>query len=191
MKKMDRVLVYFGGFILGMLLVSVIMSRRAAKEEAQVDPWLEHNQKMVDAGAESLPVEVPDSIRAGLVIDFGFLPNAEAPKEKVWSLTFEKSYPYVRVVQNLESGEFTYMAADQVVLELAEDVDATAVKPMLDKLGLRLRMFSRKENRVIIGVLHTGISAVPDTMVAVQPWAHLFKVVEPDFIRFKARQPGE
>jgi hypothetical protein len=56
---------------------------------------------------------------------------------------------------------------------------------MLDELGLRLRMFNRKEKIAVVGVLHTGIAAVPDTLDAIQPWAELFDQAEPDWILFK------
>lgn len=191
MSNTNRFLVYLGGFLIGMMLVSIIIGRRSAKEEARVDPWLEHNQKMVDSGAEPLPAGVPDSIRDGLVIDFGYLPSEAAPLEAVWMLTFEDSYPFVRVVQDLESEELSYMAADQIAIALADGVDVTDLKPMLDELGLRLRMFNRKENLVILGVLSAQIDAVPATIEAVQPWQQLFLSVKPDTIKFKARQPGE
>ena len=61
------------------------------------------------------------------------------------------------------------MAADQVKVRLAEGVDVTDLKPMIDALGIRLRMFNRKERAVVLGVLHTGIDAVPDTLEALRP----------------------
>lgn len=192
MGNAKRIFVYFGGFIIGMMLVSIILTRRSAKEESKVDPWLAHNQQMIKAGAKPLPENgVPDSIRAGLVIDFGELPNSEAPEQAVWMVTFEDSYPYVRVVQNLDTGEFTYMAADQISIMLADGVDATELKPMLDELGLRLRMFNRKEQLVVVGVLSTDLDAIPATIKAVQPWAQLFRSVEPDYIRFQPKKPGQ
>lgn len=188
MKNTDRILVYLVGFGIGMLLVWMILSRRTAKEEAAVDPWVTHNAEAVADGAELLPPAVPASIHKGKIIDFGYLPNEDAPEQKVWLLNFEKSYPYVRVVEDLESGVFSYMAADQITIILAEDVDVTALKPMLDQLGLRLRMFNRKEDLAIIGVLHTGIAAVPETIAAVQDWSDLFVIAEPDVIRFQGKK---
>jgi hypothetical protein len=58
---------------------------------------------------------------------------------------------------------------------LAEGVDVTKLKPMLDELGLRLRMFNRKEDLAVIGVLNTQIDAVPSTIEALQPWSDLFE----------------
>ncbi|MFU8848723.1 MAG: hypothetical protein ACNA77_08405 [Opitutales bacterium] len=185
MKSNNRIIVYFAGFLMGMLLVSLIMSRRAAREQAAVDPWLEHNVAMVEAGAEPLPERVPASIQAGRMIDYGLLPNETEPRERVWLLNFKESYPYVRVVEEMASGALSYMAADQIKIELADRVDVTELKPMLDELGLRLRMFNRKEKIAVVGVLHTGISAVPDTVDAIQPWAELFEEAEPDWILFK------
>ncbi|MEN8663012.1 MAG: hypothetical protein ACN4GF_10000 [Lentimonas sp.] len=191
MGNIKRTLVYFGGFLIGTMLVSIITTRRANKEEAQPDPWLEHNQELVDAGAEPLPKAVPSSMREGLIIDFGYLPSEESPEEAVWHLTFKESYPYVRVVQNVQTQELSYMAADQISIKLAEGVDVTDLKPMLDELGLRLRMFNRKEELVIVGVVSTQVDAVPATIEAVQPWADQFSSVEPDIIRFQPRKPGK
>lgn len=181
----NRIVVYFGGFLLGMILVSLIMSRRAAREQGRVDPWLEHNEEMVEAGAEPLPQQVPSSIREGRIIDYGMLPDEAEPRERVWLLNFDESYPYVRVIQNITTGELSYMAADQIKIVLAEEVDVTELKPMLDQLGLRLRMFNRKEKIAVVGVLHTGISSVPDTLAAIHPWSELFEKAEPDWILFK------
>lgn len=176
---------YFAGFLMGMLLLSLIMSRRASREQARADPWLDHNVAMVEAGAEPLPERVPASIQEGRMIDYGLSPDATDPRERVWLLNFKESYPYVRVVENMATGDLTYMAADQIKLSLAEGVDVTALKPMLDQLGLRLRMFNRKEGIAVVGVLHTGIAAVPDTLDAIQQWLELFEKAEPDWILFK------
>lgn len=188
MKNSERIIVYLVGFILGMLLVSMILSRRAAKEEAGVDPWVAHNAEAVAAGAEPLPPGMPASIHKGKIIDFGYLPDAEAPAERVWLLNFEKSYPYVRAVEVIDTGEFRYMAADQISLELAEGVDVTELTPMLDELGLRLRMFNRKERLAVVGVLSTRIDAVPATIEAVHPWRELFVSAKPDVLRFQGKR---
>lgn len=187
MKNTDRIIVYAVGFLLGMLLVSIILSRRAAKEEAAQDPWVVHNAEAVAGGAEPLPEGMPASIHKGRIIDFGFLPNAENPEERVWLLNFEKSYPYVRAVETLASGEFSYMAADQISIKLADGVDVTELTPMLDELGLRLRMFNRKEKLAVVGVLSTQIDAVPATIEAVQPWSDLFVSAEADVLRFQGQ----
>ncbi|HAV13556.1 MAG TPA: hypothetical protein DCX06_08730 [Opitutae bacterium] len=189
MSNTNRIIIYICGFIIGMMLVSMLMNRRAAKEESRPDPWLVHNQAMIEAGAKPLPEQVVESMRVGVVIDFGYLPSEASPKEMVWLLKFEDSYPYVRVVQDLQTKELSYMAADQIAIHLREGVDATELKPMLDELGLRLRMFNRKEQLVIIGVLSTEIDAIPATIQAIQPWAKLFSTVEPDFLRFQPKKP--
>jgi hypothetical protein len=77
MKNSQRVMVYLVGFILGSLLVSMILSRRASKGEAAVDPWEIHNTEAVAAGAEPLPDQMPASIQKGKIIGFGYLPNKE------------------------------------------------------------------------------------------------------------------
>jgi hypothetical protein len=79
------------------------------------------------------------------------------------------------------------MAADQISIHLAEGVDVTKLKPMLDELGLRLRMFNRKEDLAVIGVLNTQIDAVPTTLEALQPWSDLFESAEADLLRFQGQ----
>ena len=185
MKQADRTLVYFGGFVLGMVLVSFITMRREAKQDAANDPWLQHNVAMVEAGAAQLPDTVPEPLKIGRMLDFGYLPNEENASERVWLLRFKDSYPNVRLVQDVESEELTFMAADQIKVLLGDGQDVTGLKPMLDDLGLRLRMFNRKEKLAVVGVLHTGIGAVPETMEAIQPWSELFESVEPDWILLK------
>ncbi|WPJ97423.1 hypothetical protein SH580_06830 [Coraliomargarita algicola] len=187
MKTSDRIIVYGVGFLIGMLLVSMLLSRRTQREEAAVDPWVAHNAEMVAAGAEPLPSAMPAAIHQGQIIDFGYLPNAEQPEQRVWLLNFEESYPYVRAVESVASGEFSFMAADQICIYLAQGVDVTELKPMLDELGLRLRMFNRKESIAVIGVLNTQIDAVPATIAAVQPWSDLFVSAQADVLRFKGK----
>jgi len=185
MGKTDRIFVYIMGFVLGSLLVAMIMNRRAYKEESSVDPWLTHNAAAVEAGAEELPEGLPEVIQRGKILDFGILPSAANAQTKVWHLNFDESYPYVRVVEHLSTGEFSYMAADQILIELADGVDVTALKPMLDALQLRLRMFNRKDQIAVVGVLSTQIDAIPATIDALQPYAELFRSIGPDVIEFK------
>lgn len=185
MKTSDRIIVYVVGFLVGMLLVSIILSRRSAKEEANEDPWVAHNLEMVAAGAEPLPEAMAASIHKGRIMTFGYLPSEDAPEQRVWLLNFKESYPYVRAVEDLASGEFSYMAADQICIDLAEGVDVTELSPMLNELGLRLRMFNRKERLAVIGVLNTQIDAVPATVAAVQPWSDLFDSAYADELKFQ------
>jgi hypothetical protein len=185
-KNSDRIFVYLIGFGIGMLLVWMILAHRTAREGATVDPWIEHNVSAIADGAEPLPEAMPASMHKGRIINFGYLPDAGAPEMRVWLLGFEKSYPYVRAVEHLDTGEFSYVAADQISLHMAEGVDVTKLKPMLDELNLRIRMFNRKENLAIIGVLSTQIDAVPATIEALQPWSHLFESAQPDTLRFQA-----
>ncbi|MFT4901271.1 MAG: hypothetical protein ACI81V_000540 [Lentimonas sp.] len=188
---MDRVLIYIVGFGLGTLLVSMMLARRGNQQEIAEDPWVAHNAAMVASGAEVLPAGVPASMRSGHILDFGYLPHEVAASEKVWLLNFDESYPYVRVVQDIESGALTYMAADQVSVHLAEGSDVTELKPLLDELGLRLRMFNRKEQLAVVGVLHTGIDAVPATIQALAPSGLLTRSIEPDWIQFKRPERSE
>ena len=185
MTNRDRIVVFAAGFVLGMLLVSFILQRRAQKDATVSDPWAEHNAAAIEAGAEPLPDAVPEIIRSGKIIDFGYLPNEVDARQKIWHLSFKKKYPFVRVTENLQTGRFEYMAADQILLKLADGVDVTKLKPMLNALNLRLRMFNRKERIAVIGVLNTEIDAVPMTIEAVESYAELFSTVEPDFLEFR------
>lgn len=185
MNNRDRVIVFAVGFVLGMLLVSFILQRRALKNAAGEDPWAAHNAAAIEAGAEPLPDAVPEVIRSGKIIDFGYLPGKADAAQKVWHLNFERKYPFVRVTEDLQTGALEYMAADQIKLELADGIDVTELKPMLEALNLRLRMFNRKEQIAVIGVLNTKIDAVPVTIEAVRPYARLFSKAEPDFLEFK------
>ena len=80
---------------------------------------------------------------------------------------------------------YSETAADQILIELADGVDVTALQPMLDELQLRLRMFNRRDQIAVVGVLNTQIDAVPATIAALQPYAQLFRAVGPDVIEFK------
>ena len=185
MKNSQRVLVYLIGFILGTLLVSVIISRRNTHQERVTDPWITQNARVISEGFEPLPSKMPISIQKGNIIDFGYLPSVSLPSERVWLLEFDKSYPYVRAVEDISSGEFKYMAADQISILLSKGVDVTELEPMLDELGLRLRMFNRKEGIAVIGVLNTQIDGVPSTLQAVKSWSNLFISAQADILRFQ------
>ena len=182
MTNSNRMGVYFGGFFLGMLLVTFIMMRRAADEERAADAWADRSGEAVAAGYEPLPEALPAPLRRGVVIDFGYLPNQAEAVRRVWILHFRKSYPFVRVVEDMATGELDMMAADQVVFELAEGHDVTELQPMLDQLGLRVRNFNRRENVLVTGVLDRSINAVPTTLEAAEPWAELFETARPDTI---------
>ena len=187
MKNNERLSVYFIGFILGMVMVSFIMMRRAAREQAAEDPWMMHHEAVEAAGVEPLPDRVEAVMLQGQVLRFGYLPNAEAARERVWLLNFKESYPYVRVVENLDTGALSYMAADQIKIILAEGVDVAALAPMLDTLHLRLRNFNRKHRVVVLGVLNADIDAVPATLNAIHPWGRFFEFAGPDLLEFRDR----
>lgn len=191
MKTKERIFVYLIGFGVGLLIVSMLLSRRANKVAEREDPWLEHNRSVISAGeAEPLPIALPEPLQAGSILNFGYLPKAsDTPSERVWLLNFQESYPYVRVVESLEGGDLFYMAADQILVHLRPEVDVTELKPMLDALGLRLRMFNRKEQIAVVGVLSTDIDAVPATLDALKPWSELFASAGPDYIRMQPKRP--
>jgi hypothetical protein len=191
MKTRERIFVYLIGLGIGILIVSMLLSRRADKAERSVDPWLAHNKAIISEGAaEPLPETLPRALKEGEILEFGYLPvDSEAPSERVWILNFDASYPYVRVVQSLESGALEMTAADQIVIHLKPGVDVTELSPMLEALGLRLRMFNRKEDLAVVGVLNTDLDTVPATIKALQPWAELFASAEPDYIRLQPERP--
>ncbi|NCG09258.1 MAG: hypothetical protein GWO81_06785 [Verrucomicrobia bacterium] len=188
MKNTERIFVYFIGFLIGLLMVTAILMRRAAREEAAIaDPWAHHIEAAAAVAAEPLPPEVEPAMLKGTLLGFGQLPASGTPRERVWIMNFEDSYPYVRIVQELQSGTLHYMAADQIKLKLAPGVDVAELSPLLDTLGLRLRNFNRKHGVVVLGVLNTSLEAVPQTLAALEPWAELIERAEPDTIRFRQR----
>lgn len=186
MKNTERFFVFFVGFMIGLAIVTLILMRRAAREDAVVaDPWAFHLEAAAAVDAEPLPREVEPAMLKGRVLRFGYLPAEGNPRERVWIINFDDSYPYVRIVEDLKSGSLYYMAADQVKVGLAEGVDVTALSPALEALGLRLRNFNRKHRVVVLGVLNTGLEAVPQTLAALEPWAELIELAEPDYIHFR------
>jgi hypothetical protein len=192
MKNTERIFVYFIGFLIGLLMVSVILMRRANREAAAIaDPWAHHIEAAEALAAEPLPPEVEPAILKGSLLGFGYLPATGSPRERVWIMNFEDSYPYVRIVQDLQSGTLRYMAADQIQLKLAPGVDVAELSPLLDTLGLRLRNFNRKHGLVVLGVLNTSLEAVPQTLSALEPWADLIERAEPDTIRFREKPRPE
>jgi hypothetical protein len=186
MKNSDRIFVFFVGFLIGLGIVSAILMRRSAREEAAtVDPWTRHLEAAAAAQFEPLPPEVQPAMVRGHVIRFGYLPNPEDPRERAWIMNFDDSYPYVRIVENLQDGTLRYMAADQIKVKLAEGIDVAELSPALDSLGIRLRNFNRKHGIVVVGVLDTELEAIPRTIAALEPWAELIESAEPDTIRFR------
>ncbi|CAI8331055.1 MAG: Uncharacterised protein [Opitutia bacterium UBA7350] len=189
MKNSERIFIYFIGFLMGLLMVSAILMRRAARDDVVVaDPWGYHINNAATANAEHLPIKVQPAMLVGKILRFGYLPNVNHPQERIWILSFDDSYPYVRIVENLESGKLRYMAADQIQIKLADGVDVAELSPALEALGLRLRNFNRKHNLVVTGVLNTSLQAVPDTISALEPWASLIEHAGPDLIRFREVQ---
>lgn len=191
MKTKERIVIYCIGVLIGLLIVSILLSRRAEKAAQAEDPWVTHNHDVIEAGAaEPLPVTLPDVLQAGSILDFGYLPkNVDSPKERVWLLNFEDSYPYVRIVEQVADGSIQYMAADQILIELKPGIDVTEMKPVLDSLDLRVRMFNRKEHVLVVGVINTQIDAVDATIELLRPWSDKFASISPDFIRLQPQKP--
>lgn len=191
MKTKERIFIYFIGVLIGLLIVSILLSRRADKASQSVDPWIAHNRDIIDTGAaEPLPDALPSVLQSGMILDFGYLPkDAESPKERVWLMNFEESYPYVRVVEQIADSSIQYMAADQILIELKPGIDVTEMKPVLDSLGLRVRMFNRKEQLLVVGVVSTALDAVDQTIELLRPWSAKYTSISPDFIRLQPQKP--
>jgi hypothetical protein len=176
-KGNERVGIFIIGVLIGCVLVSVLVGRREAFKEASDVSW-------TGPGIEFEGPPLPDAVEP--VLQEGrLLYHSVSPEESVWVVGFTDRYPFVRVVWDAETDTFEYMAADQVVIQMRDGVDVAALKPALDKLGVRIRMFNRRENVAVIGTVNSGASAVPDTLVALEPYAELFLHASPDPIRFR------
>ena len=185
MKNNERIVIYSLGFILGMVLVSVIFMRRAAFRDKYYDSFQDPIYPATVRRVEALPQDIEQVMLQGRILDFGYLPSDLDRQQRVWLIKFKKSYPHVRVVQSLASGALMYSAADQIKLTLRPGIDVTDLSPMLNALELRLRNFNRKHNIAIIGVLDTEIDAVPRTIEAISKWDSLYQSADPDFIIFR------
>jgi len=182
MKQKDRFYIFGIGVLLGCVLVSLMMNRREASREMARESWSHVPAESAGAdGVPALPEELAEAMRAGKVLYF----EEAGDGSKVWVLGFTDSYPYVRVVEDSETGSLRYMAADQVVVELADGVDVSAMRSVARDLRVNVRMFNRRENRVVIGTVVSGAQAVPETIAALEPYADLYKSAQPDYILFR------
>tara|TARA_B100001093_G_scaffold289463_1_gene276462 strand:+ start:681 stop:1232 length:552 start_codon:yes stop_codon:yes gene_type:complete len=180
MKQTDRIVVYIIGFVIGTLLVSAYLNNRqteASKLEAE-----RITQSQWPDEVKPLPESVPTAFLKGELMDFGLIENRDQESVYIWILEFSKSYPYVRISHNLKSDEIEIMAADQVIIHTREDIDITVLKPELDKLGLKVRMFNRSKNMMVIGVLNRDLNTIPETLEAIKPWSHLYRSASADYI---------
>ena len=179
MKLWDRILIYGIGFAIGTLALSFYWQIKSAQSET------EHQRAQDYSVSETelpLPESLPEVFTQGRVRLCGLLTNAEGEQESIWIMEYKKSYPFVRIVKNHLRGTLEIMAADQVLLRLKEGVDVTDLQAALNALGLRVRMFNRDEQVVVVSVLNDGLSAVPNTLEALEPWSDLFESSTPDYI---------
>lgn len=65
MKTSERFTVYIVGFLVGMVIVSMMMARRAAKRDQAIDPWHQHHEQVQAAGVEPLPEGVQAAMLEG------------------------------------------------------------------------------------------------------------------------------
>jgi hypothetical protein len=184
MKQTDRIVIYVVGFALGTLLVSTYFQ---FKERQQI----QEESETVFSNAR-LPNPLPDSVPAvfskGSLIDYVEI-QTDLRSERIWLLQFKKSYPFVRIVQDRVDGSLKIMAADQILVHLNEGTDVTDLKEQLATHNLKVRMFNRNENIVVIGVLNRGFDAVPQTLELVSSWTHWVQSAVPDYI--EVRTPKE
>lgn len=178
MSNNERFGVFILGVIIGCVLVSMLISRRDAFREASDATWT--GMQAPASELTPLPGGVEPVLHEGRL-----LYHTSNETESVWVVGFTDRYPFVRVVWDATTDTFSYMAADQVVIQMREGVDVVALRPVLDDLGVRVRMFNRRESVAVIGTVSTGPNAVPDTLAALKPYRDLFISAEPDPIRFR------
>ena len=109
MKNNERIVIYSLGFILGMVLVSVIFMRRAAFRDKYYDSFQDPIYPATVRRVEALPQDIEEVMLQGRILDFGYLPSDLDRQQRVWLIKFKKSYPHVRVVQSLASGALMYI----------------------------------------------------------------------------------
>ena len=181
MKQTDRIVLFTIGFAVGTILVSSYLQFKENKRvTGQATEAISNSLK-----ANPLPSSVPPVFSEGSLFDYAEIVE-EGRSERIWLLQFKKSYPFVRIVEDLNTGDCLVMAADQILLYLEEEVDVTAVKSLLDANGLKVRMFNRNKNIVVIGVLNNGVDAVPMTLELVSAWTGLVEQAMPDFIEIRS-----
>lgn len=179
MKLWDRILIYGIGFAIGTTVLSFYWQFKSARADLAEQTYQQY------VGNESqlpFPKSLPEVFRQGQVLVSGSITNTEGEGENVWIVEYKKSYPFVRIVENPVRGSVEIMAADQVLLYLHAGVDVTDLQPALNSIGLRVRMFNRDEQVMVVSVLDNALNAVPKTLEALEPWSDLLKSSTPDYI---------
>ena len=78
MRNSERVSVYFVGFIIGMVIVSMLLARRASAIKSRIPGMPTTNKR--PRPAEPLPAGVEPTLVQGAVLRFGYLPDATSPR---------------------------------------------------------------------------------------------------------------
>jgi hypothetical protein len=180
MKGNERFAVFILGLIIGCVLVSLLINRREVFKENSNASWL-GSDLPASMDMPPLPIAVEAVLHEGRPLYYGV-----EDEYHIWVIGFTDRYPFVRVVWDSSNNVFQYMAADQVIIHMREGLDVADIKPALHELGVRLRMFNRRDHIVVIGTINSGISAVPDTLSALEAYRHLWQHAGPDFIRFRS-----
>ena len=181
MKQTDRIVLFTIGFAVGTILVSSYLQFKENKRvTGQASESISNSLE-----ANPLPDSVPSVFSEGALFDYAEI-NEDGRSERIWLLQFNKSYPFVRIVEDLNTGDCLIMAADQILLYLEAGVDVTEVKSLLDANALKVRMFNRNKNIVVIGVLNNGVDAVPMTLELVSVWTDLVAQATPDYIELRS-----
>lgn len=184
MKQTDRIVIFIIGFTIGTVLVSIYFEKKSFNKE-EAEEQLINDWSKVDQTIPQIPKSLPDVFLKGSLIASGTMINQKGEEENIWILEYKSSYPFVRIVENIPQQSLEIMAADQILIHLKEGVDVTDFQPMLDALGLNVRMFNRDKNIMVISVLNRDLGAIPQTLAALSPWKGLIDSASPDYIQVK------
>ena len=179
MKQTDRILIYIVGFTIGSLLIFTYLRNKNIERKLSIESRIDDSGSISDY---QFPDALPSVFRKGIILTSGELLNHNNQREIIWILEYSDSYPFVRIVYNLDMGTLEIMAADQILLHLNKGVDVTRLSSTLKELGLFVRMFNRSESILVVSVLNMGLHGVPETIEAFRPATHLIKSIKPDYI---------
>lgn len=181
MKQTDRIVIFIIGFTIGTFLISIYFENKSLKKEQSEKQALNAWSDMGE-GVAPLPKSLPKVFLKGSLIASGESINNIGELENIWIMEYKSSYPFVRIVENVPHQTLEIMAADQILIYLRKGIDVADFQPMLKTLGLNVRMFNRSKNIIVISVLNRELDAIPQTLAALHPWAHLFDSACPDYI---------
>tara|TARA_X000000368_G_scaffold12908_1_gene10406 strand:+ start:122 stop:676 length:555 start_codon:yes stop_codon:yes gene_type:complete len=179
MKQTDRILIFVIGFTIGSLLIYTYLRNKTIERDLTIERRIDDS---MTSSHYKFPDALPSVFRTGVVLASGELLNSEKQREIIWILEYSDSYPFVRIVHNLDMSTLDIMAADQILLHLNDGVDVTELSSRLKELGLFVRMFNRSEGILVVSVLNMGLRGVPETIEALMHADSLIKIIQPDYI---------